>query len=248
MDRTLALAVDDVVDGPGVVPVEHAGVQEVLPEEGLVRHLGHPVLAVAADDDDFRQVGTLGDELSAVGILEADAHEALGEVRVQLRVVVHDLGRGDGLEGGDLRQARVVLSVFLLQGFEPVDGVFGQVREIVPHVLHLVLQGVDLLVQGLGVELGNLAHRLLHEFQDVVHHDFAVEKVLVLLHLGEDVLQLLVPVALVLLQHLVDAVLEEDALQGVVVPLVLQLAEFDLQFPAQQVAGVHGVILEDVVD
>ena len=142
----------------------------------------------------------------------------------------------------------MVLAVFLLEGTEPVDGVLRQVLELVPHVLHLVLQGVDLLVQGLGVELGNLADRLLHELQDVVHHDLAVEEVLVLLHLGEDVVELLLPVALVLLQHLVDAVLEEDALQGVVVPLVLQLAELDLQLTAQEFAGVERVVLEDVVD
>ena len=75
-----------------------------------------------------------------------------------------------------------------------------------------------------------------------------MEEVLVLLHLREDVVELLLPVALVLLQHLVDAVLEEDALQGVVVPLVLQFAELDLQLTAQELAGVVRVVLEDVVD
>ena len=100
VDGALALAVDDVVDGALVAAVEQAHVQQVLAEEGLVLHLGDAVLAVAADDDDLRQVGAVADELAAVVTLEADAHEALGQVGLELGVVVDDLGGRDGLEAG----------------------------------------------------------------------------------------------------------------------------------------------------
>ena len=246
VDRTLAHAVDDVVDGAGVAAVEQAHVQQVLAEEGLVLHLGDAVLAVLADDDDLGEVGAVADVLAAVVALEADAHEAFGEVGLELGVVVDDLGGGDGLEARELGAARVVLAVFLLEGLEPVDGVAVDVLDVVAHGLHLVFQGQDLLVDGLGVELGDLADRLLHELEDVVEDDLAAEEVLVHLHLGEDVLDLGVPVLLVLLEDLVDAVLEEDALQGAVVPVGLELVELDLQLLQEDVAGVEGAVLEDV--
>ena len=247
VDRALAVAVDDVVDGPLVAAVEHAHIQEVRAEEGLVADLGDAVLAVLADDDNLGEVGAFADEHAAVGCLQADADKALLHVGVELGVVVDHLRRGDGLKGGDFGLAREVLAVFLLQGLEPLDGVVGDVVQLVLDGLHLGLDGVNLLVEGLGVELGDLADRLLHEAVDVVHRDRAVQQVLVLLHLREDVVELLLPGALVLLEDLVDAVLEEDALERIPVPLVLQLAELDFELAAQDVAGVVGVVLEDVV-
>ena len=120
--------------------------------------------------------------------------------------------------------------------------------DVVAHDGHLFLQGEDLLVDGLGVELGDLADRLLHELEDVVQGDLPAEEILVVLHLREDVLDLRLPVLLVLLEDLVDAVLEENALQGAVVPVGLQFVQLDLQLLEQQVAGMVGAVLEDVVN
>ena len=228
--RALAFAVDDVVDGSFVASVEHAGVEKVLTKEGLVAHLGYTVLAVAANHDNLAEVGAVSHELSAFVTLEADTHEAFGQVGVELGVVGYHLGDGDVLQGGDFREAGPVFSVLLLEVAEPLDGVLGDVLQLVLDVLHLVFQGVDLLVQGLGVELGDLADGLLHQSGDVFHHNLAAQEILVLLHLGEDVFQLFFPGLLVLLQHLIDAVLKEDALQGAVVPVVLQFSQLDFQF------------------
>ena len=118
---------------------------------------------------------------------------------------------------------------------------------MVPHLLHLVLQGIDFLVQGFGVELGNLAHRFFHQLEDVFHHNFPVEEVLVVLHLGQDVLQLLFPAHLVLFQDLIDAVLEEDALQGGVVPVLFQLCELVLQLGLEDVPRVISIVFQDLV-
>ena len=53
VDGSLALAVDYIVDGAVVAPVEQAYIQQVLAEESLVLDLGDAVLAVLAYDDDL---------------------------------------------------------------------------------------------------------------------------------------------------------------------------------------------------
>ena len=83
---------------------------------------------------------------------------------------------------------------------------------------------------------------------DILHHDFAAQHSLVLLHLLEDILQLVLPGLLVLFEDLVDAVFEEDALQAGVVPVVFELGKAYAELLFQQVAGVEGIVLEDVVD
>ena len=120
--------------------------------------------------------------------------------------------------------------------------------DVVLDGLHLRLDGGDLLVDGLCVEFGNLAHRLLHEPFDVLHQDLAAEDVLVGLHLREHVLQLLLPAVLVLLQDLIDLVLKEYPFEGCVVPLVLKLREPDLQLPLEKISRVVRVVDQYVLD
>ena len=56
MVGTLAVAVDNVLDGALVAAVEYAGIEEVCPEESLVRHLRNTEFTILADYDDFAQV------------------------------------------------------------------------------------------------------------------------------------------------------------------------------------------------
>ena len=244
----LAVAVDHVVDGALVATVEHVHIEEVLAEEGLVLHLGDAVLAVAADHYDFAHVGAVADVLAAVVALETYSHEALFQVGGELCVVVHHLGGGDGLEAGELGESREVLAVLFLEALEPGYGVVGDGVDIVLHPGHLVLDAGYLLVVRLGVETGNLAYRLLHELQDILHHDFALEQVLILLHGLEDVFELVFPGFLILFEDLVDAVLEEDLLQSAPVPVAFEFCKLQAKLGLQEVAGVHGVVLKDVVD
>ena len=247
-DGRVAVAVNDVVGRPLVSAVEDADIDQVGPEEGLVADLGDLVEALLVDGDDLGHVGALADQGDAVFALEIHADEAGGEVGIELGVVVDHLGDGDRLEGSDFRLAREVLAVFLLDALEPVDGVFRKVIQLVLDVPHLTLDREDLLVDGFGVELGNLADRFFNQLEDVLAHDFAAEEVLVLLHPGENLVDLGVPVALVLFQHLVDPVLEEDALQGVVVPFSFQFVQFDAQLFTQQLHRMEGVVAQDLLD
>ncbi len=56
MGGALAVTVNHVVDGALVSAVEHARIQEVLPEEGLLAHLGDAVFSIPADHDNLAQV------------------------------------------------------------------------------------------------------------------------------------------------------------------------------------------------
>lgn len=49
----LAVAVDDVVDGPVVTSVEDSDIEKILFEEVFLRNLLYPVFAVLADNDDL---------------------------------------------------------------------------------------------------------------------------------------------------------------------------------------------------
>ena len=248
VDGSLALPVDDIVYGAGIAPVEHVHIEQVLAQEVLVLDLGDFVLSVLSYDNDFRKVGAVADVAAVVVLLEPYAHEALGEVGVEFGVVVDYPGGGNGLETGKLGAAREIGPVLALEVPEPVDRIFVYVLNVGLDILHLVLDAEYLLVHRLGVELGDFSHRLLDKGEYVVHYDLAVEEVLVFLHLREHVVHLLLPAHLVLLQDLVYAVLEEDALQGTAVPLCLQLVKFDVELLEQQVTGVESAVFQYVVD
>ena len=75
-----------------------------------------------------------------------------------------------------------------------------------------------------------------------------MEKILIFLHLSENVIQLLFPAHLVLLEDFIDSVLEEYPLQRTVVPVVLELSELYLKLTSENIAGMEGVVLEYVID
>ena len=243
----LSVAVDYVVDCTVVASVEDIRINQVLCDERLVRNLCHPVCSILADGDDFTQVRAVADILSAIVFLKADADEALCQVGIKLGVVVDNLGGCDGLEVGDFRLAGEEVPVFFLKGLEPVDGVPGKMLQLVPEVCNLLLYAADSLFHGLDVELGNLAHRLLHKLKDIVHYNLAVNLALELLHGLEYLLKLNLPSLLVLLQDFVNAVLEEDSFKGVVMPVVLQLVQANLKLAAKELLGVVGAVFQHVV-
>ena len=123
VDRSLALAVDNIIHGPGISSVEDIYIQEVLAEESLGLDLGDAVLAVPAYHYDFREVRAVADILSAVVLLEGGAHKAFCKICLQFGVVVDNLGGRNGLESGQFCLAGEVCSPFFLQILEPGYGV-----------------------------------------------------------------------------------------------------------------------------
>ena len=247
INRGLSFAINHIVDRARIVAVEYAHVQQVLPKESLVGHLCHAILAVAANDDDLRQVGAVSDKDAVVVPFQADAHEALLHVRVEFGIVVHDLGHGDGLESGNLCLPRVIFPVFLLQALEPVNRVPDDMVDLVAYLGHLLLDSRNLLVDGFGIEARNLADRFLHQPVDILHHNVPAHLVAVFLHLGKDGFFLVFPGREVLaFQQFINAVLEEDAFQRRVMPIVFELAQPDAEFLFQQVLGVVGIVNQDI--
>ena len=241
-----AVPVNHVVNCALVAPHKHAGINEILPEEGFVGNFCYAEFTIAADNDNLAKIRAVAN-IFALVFLEADTYETLRQIGVQLGVDGNHLCGGDVFHGGNLREAGPVGTVFLLQALEPVYGEPCHIGKILSDFLHLVFQGVDLLVQGFGVELGNLAHRFFHQLEDIGHHYLPMEEILVHLHLGQYVVQLLFPAHLVLFQYLIDTVFEEYPFQGGVVPVFLKFGQFVFQLGLQNIARVPGVVFQDFV-
>ena len=130
---------------------------------------------------------------------------------------------------------------------EVADGVVGEVGEVISDLVDGHLDGGNLLLGLLDVELGDFADGLLGELEHVVAGDVAFEVFLVGTESLEHVVHLLVPREAVALFHfLVDAFLKEYLLQRNPVPAVLELGELYFQFLTQEVLGAEGVVAQDV--
>ena len=199
------------------------------------------------DHDDLRKVRTVADELGVVLLLEGDTHESFLLVGVELCVVAHDLGHGDGLETCQFCKPWIILSVFLLEILEVVDSELGKMLQVVLHLVHLVLDASEFLVNRLGVEFRDLPYRLLYESVDVLHGDFPLEKSLELEHLGEYFVKLILPSLGVSLENLIYLVLEEDLLERAVVPVILELIESDLELLPKETLCVVCAVSENLV-
>jgi hypothetical protein len=110
------------------------------------------------------------------------------------------------------------------------------VRRLRPFLVGLeAVVGGDALDADLGeaddVLVGHLAAELLEEGLQAAAD------------LGEDALP-----GLRFLDEAVDALLDEDALEGIPVPLLLEFAELDLEFALEEFLGGLGAGLEDVAD
>ena len=123
------------------------------------------------DHDDLRKVGTVTDEFCVVLLLESYADKAFRLVCIKLGIVADNSCRLDVLELDKFCKPWICLSVFLLEVPEVVYGVVVEVIEVVLYFIHLILDSAQLLIYSLDIELGDLAHRLLHELEDIFHED-----------------------------------------------------------------------------
>ena len=123
---------------------------------------------------------------------------------------------------------------------EIVDGILRQVCQVVLGLLDIHLDVGNLLLGFLDVELRNLAHRLLAQFQHLLARNLLAEQFPVGVKTALDAGNLILPCGKVLfLQDLVYALLEENLLQRHPVPAVFQLGKQYLQFLLQQVFGME---------
>ena len=168
----LSVAVDHVVCGALVVLVVDLNPQYVLADKYLVCHLHHLELAVAEEDDDVVDVGTVAHELV---FLQSGADKALLTVDVQLLVCLYHGGGYNGVEALYLGKSWVMFAIFVFDELEPVYRDVGHVGEIVVYVLQLSLDFVHQLVGLVLVELQYALHLYLHKTQYVVAGNVANE-------------------------------------------------------------------------
>ena len=220
----------------------------VLANEGLALHFGYYIFSVLEEYYNVINIRALAQILGILVLLQVCTHKALSPVDIQFLVCHNNLGGLNGLKVAYLAQPRIFCPVFLLQLPEVCYGIGNQILQIVPYTLHLLLKLGNLLIHHLNVKLGDLAYRLLHQFQDIVHYYRPVHKILELKHLPEHIIKLLLPCLGILLKYTVNLVLKENLLKREIVPLVLQLRHPYLKLPAQQLLGVICTVPENLVN
>ena len=130
---------------------------------------------------------------------------------------------------------------------EVMDGIFGEVGQVVLGLLDVHVDVGNLLFGFLDVEDGNLAHGLLTQFQHMLAGNLLAEKLAVRIKPSLDAGHLVIPRGEVFLfKYLVDALLEEYLFQRHPVPTVFQFCQLDFQFLPQQVAGAEGRVAQNL--
>lgn len=146
----LAVAVEDVVDGPLVVALEDADVVDALVEEGLVGDLRDDVAAVPREDNHVVDVRAVADELGILHRL-ADAEESLSAVDVELGVGHRHARRLNRVELAQLGAALLPLAVLLTDVLVVGHGILRQVGQVVARLVDVGLNLADFVVGLLGI-------------------------------------------------------------------------------------------------
>ena len=157
------------------------------------------------------------------------------------------IGGLDVLEIAYLGLPLAALAVGLENMLEIVDGVLGEVCQVVLGLLDVHVDVGNLLFSLFDVELGDFAHRLFAQFQHMVAGYLLAEQRPVGVESALDARHLVLPrVEVATLQHLVYALLEEYLLQRHPVPAVFQLGQQYLQLLTKEVLGAEGGMPQDV--
>ena len=136
-----------------------------LSHKEFVGYAHHLICAVAVEDDDIIDVGTVAHELV---LLQGSAYETLLAVDVELLVGLHHLGSRYGVEVLDFGQTRVLLAVLALDELKPLACDFHHIGQLVVYLLHFGVHAGNVLLGFLLVELQYAAHLDFHQTQDVV--------------------------------------------------------------------------------
>ena len=132
-----------------------------------------------------------------------------------------------------------------LDGVEGPDGVLVQMRKVIVDLLDIGIDLVDFLVVLLDIEERDSPDGYLEQAVDVVVRDLAHQLVGIGSESRADCLDhgFLRPL---LLYSLIDALLDEDALEGSCMQLVEQMSALDLQFLLGNLKDVVCVIADDI--
>ena len=215
-----------------------------LAHEELILHAHHLIGAVAVEENHVVDIGTVADVFV---LLQSGANEALLAVDVEFLIGLHHFGGRDGVEALDFRQTRMVFAVFLAYVVEPLTGDVYHVGQFAVYLLDFVLDGGNVLLRLVLVELEDARHTNLHQAQDVLLRHLAH-------HLRIPGRQTLVdPLAgfvhrlgLLKLAVLVDTLLDEDLLQRSEMQLLRKLSLANETLLFEQIERVVHTALEHI--
>ena len=132
--------------------------EDILADEYLVCYLGDFKLAILIEDDDVIEVGAVAYEFI---LLQPCTNESFLTVDVEFLVSLYHLGNLNGIEVSNFCFARMILAVFSLEIFKPVDGNISHVSQV---VLNLSKFSLNLHQQFISL--------ILIIFKDALHLDF----------------------------------------------------------------------------
>ena len=228
----LAIPIDDVIDRAVVAALEDGYMQDVRTDEQFVGDFGHLIAAVFMEDDQVVDIRAVEQVLV---FLEPRSDKAFLAVDIEFLVVLDHGLDIDRAEVTHLGTTRVRLAVFLFQQLEPLDRVFREVVEVLDAGLDLLLQVLHQLVRFLGVELRDAEHLDLEQFLDILGAHLADQ-----LRLEgregtvHELDQFLFAQRVLVAFLFIDAVLDEDLLEGGIEIFLFQFGFLDLQFPLEQ--------------
>ena len=223
--------------------------EEVLggPHVGLWLHCDDLACAVPLDGEEPVELGAEDGLGVLAGGLDGGAHEAIDPVVVDLHVATCDLPAVHLLDSHNLGPAGIERTVFRQKSLEVFDGVFHGVRQVFPGDLHGLPDGLHFLAVLLQVVEGDAADGDLEEPVHVLVGDIAHQFLAEWLQSGADRL-LDLGDAGALLDALVDAVLDEDALQGELLDGLQLVLQLQFQLGLQDGAEPFHIPAEDLAD
>ena len=248
-----AIAIGHIVDGALVVLLKHRDVDNLgLPFLGLgtfrlsnidlFGHTRHLVGAIAIEDDDVVDVGTVVDKFV---LFQGSSHKSIGPIDVEFFIGLHHFGRLNGVERSHFREARVVGGIMVEDVLKPADGDVGHVGQVVLDFGDFGLDARNEFV-GLGlVELQDAGHLDFEQTKQVVASDFTHEILFERFESGVDVRESGFEMGGILISLvLIDALIDEDALKRGKHHAFEEFATTDFQLTAKQFLGVFDIRLE----
>ena len=175
-DACLAITIDCIVDSALIILAEDGNMDDFslllllvaafrLTNEELLCNVNYLIGTVAVEDDNIVNIRAVRDKLI---LLQRGTDEAILSVDVELLVGFHNLSCSNGVEVAYLCQTWMVLAILLLDEAEPVASNLHHVFQLMVYLLYLFLDGSNVLLGLVLVELQDAGHLDVHQLQDVV--------------------------------------------------------------------------------
>ena len=127
-------------------------VNQILPVEIFVRHLGDAVLSVFPKRNDIVDVRAIADKLF---LLQRRSDETLLQIGVQLHIGNRNHIGLDGIKRTNLRLPFLAHTKFLQQTLVIIHRIIHQIVQVIFHLNNIILQPLDIFVRLKTIELRN---------------------------------------------------------------------------------------------